>query len=65
MKAEAFLAACVWISAMLVVSTFNMAPPPEPVPANPLDTAPDATVPESPEPQGDCGWWDDTEECET
>ena len=65
MRVEAFLACCVWIAAMLVVSTIQVTAPPEPVPAIPMSSPLDATVPEPPEPAGDCGEWDDSEECET
>ena len=64
MNAQAFLACCVWFSAMLVTMTLKVAPATPPVPAVPLNTAPDATVPEPPEPAGDCGSWYDDEECE-
>jgi hypothetical protein len=65
MKDGSFLALCTWLATVLVVSTFRVAPQPDPLLVLPLDTAPDASVPEPPEPQGDCGSWDATEECET
>ena len=67
MWVRGFFAAAVWYVAMVFCCTIDMHPR-EPVPAIPLNTAPDASVPpppEPPEPAGDCGSWDDSEECET
>jgi len=57
-------AALVWYVAVLLSIRFGQVQP-DPVPAVPLNAVPDASVPPPPEPAGDCGEWDDTEECET
>jgi hypothetical protein len=64
MWVRGFFVAAVWYVAMVFCCTIDMHPR-DPVPAVPLNTAPDATIPEPPEPAGDCGSWDDSEECET
>jgi hypothetical protein len=55
-----FLLATFYFAAAVSINRFHI----EPVhvtPSSPLD----ATVPEPPDPVGDCGAYDDSEECET
>jgi hypothetical protein len=62
------IAATVWYVAVLLSIRFGQVQP-DPVPAIQLNApAVDASVPPPPpppEPAGDCGEWDDSEECET
>ena len=60
MKSMAFFSACVWLSAAMSsvgVALLNS-------PVEPIHLIPDAGA-APPEPKGDCGEWDDYEECDS